>query len=160
MNGILFHGWEWVARWKMYSGVQTASARQAYRSRLFNLCYVKKFPRKIHWELAEASLKKMGSSWRGFEVGEWLHIKRHAGVLMQSKQQKETGRGFEESAADIDAQTKSEEFAAEAAQRNARMRFASAKRGSDWAANCPLHREMPGRREMQILCKHKRDAKI
>lgn len=35
---------------------------KAYRSRLFNSCYVKKFSRQIHWELAEASLKKMKSS--------------------------------------------------------------------------------------------------
>lgn len=41
---------------------------KAYRSRLFNSCYVKKFSRQIHWELAEASLKKMKSSWRGVWV--------------------------------------------------------------------------------------------
>lgn len=68
---------------------------------------------------------------------------------MQSKQQKDTECGFEESAADIDARMKIEEFATAAVQRNARMQSALAERGLDWAANSPLHREMGNAEFMQ-----------
>lgn len=61
------------SRWQGWKCIQASKLQlhggKAYRSRLFNSCYVKKFSRKIHWELAEASLKKMKSSWRGFGVG-------------------------------------------------------------------------------------------